>query len=250
MIKNPFILYVKDRIINKKMDLLMACSGERGSGKSWSMMALALNLDPTFNVDRVIFSYNDLIDVAEKRQHPPGSAFIFDEITADAMQARNFMSKKNKNMSALLQTFRSLRYIVILTTPHLQFIDKQARQLLKMVLITTNSGLTKMQAKNYRKVLVYEVQQGVGAQLGYAKTWYKPPVWAIGDVTLEIKDFLIRKPPQDLVDLYEKKKWMFQKKLYRKLRQDHDDGFGKKDNQPLTHTDARAMSNRFGDGIK
>lgn len=243
---NPFVLYARYRTLKQKMDLLMACAGERGSGKSWSMCSLALSIDPTFNINRVIFSYNDLIDVAEKREHPPGSAFIFDEITADALQARNFMSKKNKNLSALLQTFRNMRYIVILTTPSIRFIDKQARELLHLILITSNKGLSKELAQNYRKISVFLVENTVGSQLGYAKQWYKHPVWFINDTPIEIDNFLIPKPPQELVEEYEKKKWLFQKKLYQRLRKDVDDGFGKKDWGTVDYIDLNDRSNQFG----
>lgn len=224
---NAFKLYVKDRIYNKKMDLLMAIVGERGSGKSWSALTIAKLLDVDFDINRVIFSYNDLIDVAEKREHKAGSVFIFDEVTADALQARNFMSKKNKNLSALLQTFRNMRYIVILTSPHLKFIDKQARMLLHMILIATKTPKGLMD--RYRALSVHLVDNSIGSQLGYAKTWYGHPTWIINDVAVEVNRFLVYKPPMELVKQYEAKKRAFQQKLYQRLREDYDDGFGKRD---------------------
>lgn len=214
------------------------------------MCSLALALDPDFNIDRIIFSYNDLIDVARRRDHKPGSVFIFDEITADALQARNFMSKKNKNLSALLQTFRNMRYVVILTTPSLRFLDVQAKQLLHLILITTKQGLSEELAEKYRIVNVFAVDNSVGSQLGWAKQWYKPPTWIIDGYPIEASQFMIPKPPLELVKKYEKKKREFQDRLYDKLQKDYDDGFGKQDFGDVDFTDVRHRSNRFGDQLR
>jgi hypothetical protein len=136
------------------------------------------------------------------------------------------MSKSNKNLSALLQTFRSLRYIVLLTTPNLTFIDKQARLLLHMVFVVTDKVSPDLK-DSYRKIMPFFVHSPpIWAADG--KPSYRFAVWGIDDNAVQIAAFMIPKPPEEFIKLYEIKKREFQQKLYAKLRNDYSDGFSDK----------------------
>ena len=68
--------------------------GRVGTGKSWSALRYAEVIDPTFNIDRVVFKISDLLNLAKTLD--PGKAIIFDEAGIDASNRESYMNKLNK----------------------------------------------------------------------------------------------------------------------------------------------------------
>ena len=213
-VETAFDRYIKQRIKRNK-NLLMLVAGDTGSGKSWTALAIAERVDEDFNEEKIIFTYDELIDVVETQKFPKGSCIIFDEASAEALQARDFMSRKNKSISALLQTFRNMNYVVIFTSPDMSFIDRQARSLLHMILVTRDDGIN-YQA-NLNSVKVYMIRKSIfkgGFKYFNILRWKDH---ATGEIN-ELSTLLVPKPRPNLIKAYELKKHQFQKKLYRKLR--------------------------------
>lgn len=65
--------------MSKESSLILSVYGSQGSGKSWSAIAVASMLDPEFSVDKIFFSYNDIVHNRAKLK--PNSAIILDEQT-------------------------------------------------------------------------------------------------------------------------------------------------------------------------
>jgi bifunctional DNA-binding transcriptional regulator/antitoxin component of YhaV-PrlF toxin-antitoxin module len=59
--------------------LILSTYGSQGSGKSWSAISVCSMLDPVFSVDRIFFSYQDL--VKNRASIKPNSAVLLDEQT-------------------------------------------------------------------------------------------------------------------------------------------------------------------------
>jgi hypothetical protein len=64
---------------DKEHSVICSVVGEQGTGKSWSAIAMCHFMDPTFTIEKIFFSYNDLV-------HPrallkPHSAILLDEQT-------------------------------------------------------------------------------------------------------------------------------------------------------------------------
>ena len=59
-------------------------TGATGSGKSWFALKLASDLDPTFNVERVVYNTEAflklLVEGDSKGKLKPGCAIVFDEV--------------------------------------------------------------------------------------------------------------------------------------------------------------------------
>jgi len=109
-------------IAEKNLDI--AVVGKRGDGKSFLACELAYILDPTFTIDRVVYSIEEFLKLVKTL--PPGSAVVADEI-GEWFSSRNFMKDENKDLSAILQIFRINRLIVIYTLPMMYQVDKNLR---------------------------------------------------------------------------------------------------------------------------
>jgi len=107
-------------------------TGPTGSGKSEFALKLAQDLDPTFYVERVVYTAEDflklIIEGDSKGKIGIGKAIIFDETSHDeAMDSRSSLSQTNKQMAALSTIYRALRLIVIYVAPNLNQIDSRVR---------------------------------------------------------------------------------------------------------------------------
>ena len=110
--------------------------GQAGMGKTWAAVHLAEQLDPTFNIDRVCVTYKEFLTQLDEMaklwtagEDIAGRVVIFDEFQKGA-SARKFMSMINQAVNDVLFTFRYLNLIVFFTTPHIGFVDVNARAMM------------------------------------------------------------------------------------------------------------------------
>ena len=133
--QNPIVQYVHRRIA-RNQNFLGVVYGPTGSGKSFLAMRLAEKLDPDFNIDRLVFTVQDLMNVLDGGLKS-GSVIIFDE-AGTGLSARDWYSAQNKFMNYILQTFRQDNIILLLTVPDITFIDSNVRKLLHATIKTNN----------------------------------------------------------------------------------------------------------------
>jgi len=103
--------------INRNTNNIFFIEGEHGVGKSYTALALAMELDPDFDVKKqVVFSIADFISLCNryKEQNLIGKAIVFDEI-GTAASALQSWDENNVLFDQYLQLFRYLRLNVILT---------------------------------------------------------------------------------------------------------------------------------------
>jgi hypothetical protein len=221
---NPFLEFIKDRIRHNKNCIIVIVGGT-GSGKSWAALSLAEALDPEFTTDNITFSAKKFIKLIRK-DFPPGSVLMFDEGGVD-LSAREFMSKKNRILSKILQTVRYKNHIIILTVPDLKFIDTHARKLAHLILQTAgikrSEGLSKLRA--------YTISVSpLSGDIYYPH----PTVYIPTRGVVKVKDILIPKPSVRVRHAYEKLKHEFGDNLYTQTSRELDDVGGVKD---LTETE-------------
>jgi hypothetical protein len=117
--------------------------GGPGSGKSSLAQRFAFDMDPRFNIQRIVYSTNDLIHlcrygevVGKDKDGKPkykrlikGSAIIFDETAGseEGADSRSALTKTNKRMSYLKTIYRDYKYIVFYIAPAMSQIDKNIK---------------------------------------------------------------------------------------------------------------------------
>jgi len=179
--------------------------GRVGTGKSYSALKMAENLDPSFNIDRIVFNIPALLDLAQKLQ--PGNVIIFDEAGISGSNRNSYMNTLNKSLSFLLQTWRHRQIILFVTIPDIAFIDKGVRKMFDIVL--ESKGVVKK--RKIVKMAVKFVQ--VNFQSG--KAYFKSPRSSSHIVNTEIG-----KPSLKLINRYEKAKTNFTTELYKSIQAD------------------------------
>ncbi|MCL5790400.1 MAG: hypothetical protein M1375_00290 [Candidatus Thermoplasmatota archaeon] len=183
--------------------------GRTGSSKSGSAISLAYAMDPTFNLDRIVFSVDEFFRISTENNLPPGSFLIFDDAGV-GVGSRDWQDEKNKSLGAILQTFRYKQLPTLITTPRISFIDKQVRESVELQFVATDTkGM-------FKPFVLYESPKMDG------KIWHSYP--SVGGT--EIKLWPFPPPPQELFEQYEKKKdAAFQKMLKEKfaeIKQEED----------------------------
>jgi adenylate kinase family enzyme len=209
------IQYIRDRVFNKNKNFVMIFVGATGSGKSYSALRLAEQLDSTFNIDRVCFKpttfmnqVNELVEKSEKGESIVGRVVMWDELGA-SHSAREFMTVSNRVLNYFFQTSRHLNLIVLMTVPLLSFIDSNTRKLCHAV--------GEMQAINRHdktgSVKVKMIQTNVLTGKEYPKFLR----FKKNDKNLVAKKIRFKLPSKELTELYEAKKKAFTTQLNKDI---------------------------------
>jgi hypothetical protein len=243
-----FFLYRKayrDIWVRKKNTGLIV-TGATGSGKSEFALKLAEDLDPTFNIERVVYTAEDFLELLLKGDSKGkigiGKAIIFDETSHDeAMDSRSSLSANNKQMAALSTIYRAMRLIVIYVAPNLNQIDSRVRAI-------SITGLFQMKNIDYvRQVskadFFWSVQNPRSGDV-----YYKRPRLIKNGRRVVCMSISLGRPSRDLRLAYEKKKMAF---IKRKLERWHNatkelnlKEQTKKVNVPITEIVADVLKNK------
>ena len=114
--------------VRKNQNYIILITGQVGSGKSYSGLALAEDIDPYFNIDRVIFHPKEFIQLLDMGL-PKGSVVLWEEVGV-TLSSRDWFKEQNKIISSLFETFRRHNLILIMTVPNVQFIDSRIRSMI------------------------------------------------------------------------------------------------------------------------
>jgi len=226
MDKEPaWINYVKQRIKDNKNWLCMFV-GPTGSGKSLSAASVLEMLNKDFNIDMVIFSGKDLMNLInsgnyDKKKTGQVIGFEWDEAGVD-LSSRNWQSATNRIVNFLLQTFRHKNFVLIFTAPYMDFIDSSTRKLFHAIFETCKINKEKQTVTVKPKQIEYNADR--------KKFYYhylKVLVKGVGMV--KIKRWSIPRPTKELEKSYEAKKIKFTSRLNKGIEETFDrmDGDGK-----------------------
>lgn len=131
---DPIIRYIQKRLWRRNQNWLMAICGATGSGKSFSALRIASEIDPNFSVEHVIFFPKDLMTLLGQPL-PKGTAIVYDEAGV-SYSAREWQTLSNRLINYVMQTFRERNLALIMTVPDSSFLDVQIRKLFHMIALT------------------------------------------------------------------------------------------------------------------
>ena len=131
--ENPWVSYFKQQTLRKNNCINAITTGMPGKGKSWGLIYLLSQADPTFNVDRIFFRASKMLRWIREgglRKHK-GTAFMLDEAGIDASNMK-WWDELNRGLNSFLQTSRSSNYIFGMTVPFITLISKGVRNLMNV----------------------------------------------------------------------------------------------------------------------
>lgn len=194
---DPLLNRVKHRVTTLNKNWLAIFTGATGSGKSWSALSIAEQLDPEFTTDNIVFSATQFIEFLKNSEKiKAGSVVMWDE-SGVGLGSRDAMTKINRLIGSYLQSFRSRNTILIFTLPTLSMLDRQARQLAHAILETKSID------RETKECIVkwFDVQTNALSGKSYLK---HPRIFDNGIIA--IKKVRIKAPSVILRNRYEQKK--------------------------------------------
>ena len=232
----PFwVRYINGRI-KKKKNFLGVITGPPGVGKSWTGLSICNQLDPEFNVHKIVTSTRQLLELINSDEIKAGDAILWDEAGID-ISNRNWQSLVNKTLNFLFQTFRHKRFILLMTVPYMDFIDAGTRKLLHTEFEIQKINYKTSKAKVKPQIIQYNSRT--------KKFYYKYLRVRTKMGICPVKAWNVSKPPEWLIEAYEEIKSDFTSKLNLELQrelEEEDDRKLKKDNRKeLTEKQKQAL---------
>ena len=123
---NVLDIFVEDmKFRNRhKYDNIVAFTGGERVGKSHAAARVAMMLDSTFNIDRVVFNTELLPEIISNLE--PGQCVIVDEAGKE-INNRNWAKSSQKELVTKFQVFGKKRVNIFLVSPRFSYIDSAIR---------------------------------------------------------------------------------------------------------------------------
>lgn len=115
-----------ERLNRKNEHFMGVIVGQEGSGKSYTAIKIAQNVDPSFTHDRVIFDVAELLERLADGQHEPGHCYVLDEAGVQ-LGVRTWQDRAQILANQALQLVRKHNLGLIFTLPRLSELDSQAQ---------------------------------------------------------------------------------------------------------------------------
>jgi DNA-binding CsgD family transcriptional regulator len=179
------------------------------SGKSWSCLSIGehwykYKFNEQFPSENICFSLAEvgrkLIAMQKENRLRKGELIILEEAGANFSNL-DYQSKLNKMFNFILQSFRSMNVILIMNLPVLTMMNKGARQLIHIHLIT--ECIDKKKKSVEIKPLLHQLSQLAG------KSYWKYPKMMVNGRTIKVKRIAYPAPSKELIELYEARKLIF-----------------------------------------
>jgi hypothetical protein len=118
-----------NHIQKKSLDWFHVIDGPVGSGKSTLAIETCLYLDPTFNVDRVAYSFEEIQQIVQNLGEPPesvGKAILWDE-AAEGQYAQDSMKSMNREVAKFFFRVRKKRLFICSVIPYFWKLQDSSR---------------------------------------------------------------------------------------------------------------------------
>src|SRR3989337_2972665 len=122
-ILKPELDKIINRVTKKDLDWVCVVDGEEGVGKSVFAQQLAKYLDPTFNLDNLVFTADEFIKQIKAPENKKGKAVLLDEAFNSA-NARASMSEVNRSLAGVATEMRQKNLYVIIVLPSIFDLDR------------------------------------------------------------------------------------------------------------------------------
>ena len=217
---SAWVRYLHQRIEQNK-NFVGFVGGPTGSGKSWSCLSIAEETDPNFSIDNVVFDAKALMALINSGKLKSGSFIVFEEAGV-SLSNRNWQSQLNKIINYLFQTFRHKRFILLLNSPYMDFIDAASRKLFHAEFKTIKIDKQRQATILKPQVIQYNDRKD--------KFYYKYLRVITGPgMRAPVKTWAVKKPSQSLIDAYEAKKTAFTNALNKEIEAQLQEKDNKKD---------------------
>lgn len=205
----PLVRKVQKRLYKQNKNWLAILTGETGSGKSWTALKLAQEVDPDFNVDKVVLDPIEFLERIAKRGWGQGDCVVFDEAGV-SMSSKEYMTVVNRSVEDILETFRRRNIAVIFTVPSQKNVDKDLRRLLHDYLQTKTINY----ARERVNIKWLKMQYNPKVDKIYYKYYKKSTDKA--KMPRKIRNVWVGKPDKEIIEAYEEKRENYQNDLNRK----------------------------------
>lgn len=174
----------------KDKDCFLVIDGREGAGKSWLAFQIGKYVDPTLNLDRVVFSAEDFREVILKSKK--GQCVIFDEAFT-GLSSRASLSMINKVLISLTMQMRQKNLFVIIVLPSFFMLDKyialfRARALVHVFESKGRRGYFRLYNQKLKKYLYLAGQKTYSYHHKSVKTNFRGRFYgkfALGDESVE-----------------------------------------------------------------
>jgi len=201
--------WFRRRTIKNNKNVILVFTGSTGSGKTYNSLSAGedwykFQFNSLFPIENVCFSLGSLmkriVELRDTKKLKKGTLFILEEAGAN-FGSLDFQNKISKMFSYILQSFRSMNLILLMTVPVLTMINKQARQLIHANFIT--AGIDYDNNIGRVKPLFHQLNQQTG------KDYWKYPRVVVDGRMIKIERLEFPLPSESLLVAYERKKDTF-----------------------------------------
>ena len=235
--KLPYWVYYIRRRIEKNKNFLGFIGGVSGSGKSWAGLSICLMVDPTFHQGRIVTNMRQLLRLINSGELKSGNAILWDEAGID-INNKSWQSLTNKAINFLVQTFRHKRFILIFTSPFIDFIDNSTRKMFHAEFLMRSINEKESRSKLKPYIIQYN---GRKRKFYYKYLRVKSP----NGMIVPLKTWNIPKPPIWLIESYEDIKTKFTSNLNKDLERQLNEQENLKDpnyRKPLTPLQEKSIT--------
>lgn len=211
IIKKNFIYRkIHNYVHRKDSGVNMVFIGRPGSGKSTAAMKVCLDIDPTFNPNRICHSIKEVLELMvygdkDTGKLKPGQAILMDEIVNEqGAYSRQSLSKTNVTFAYLFANFRAKRLVFCICLPKLTQLDKDIRDV-------GVHGIFRLKSIDFKnKKSKASFYWNTVNEFGKASRLTLPRLVDMNtNEVLKVKNIWIDSPPQDFIDLYKVKKMQY-----------------------------------------
>ncbi len=215
--ESAIVTLTKKRI---KLNLNMFCifTGKLGSGKTWSGISYAQELDDDFNVDKqVVFDFRSCMGLINDEwfRNKKIKVILWDEPQI-SISNRSWQSQINRLVNYLISTFRHQNIVLIMCAPYKDFLDVQTMKLLHWEFQCSSIDRKKKQCIVYLKWQQYNPQK---------KKTYPHPLFILNknNKQVQVNIWCVDKPSKESIKVYEKNKTTFTAQLNQSIQKTLDD---------------------------
>lgn len=207
--ENPWITYMRAKVLYRNNCINGIAVGDPGSGKSWSILSMMAQINPRFKLDgNWFFKASDFMreitEYYKRNDYERGKIWVLDEAGVD-LNNLNFYDEINRGLNIFFQTARHRNYIFFATVPFISFISAGVRKLMTTV-FRAEGWNDKNQTKVIPRILQYNDEMD--------KFYKRRLLVETNAGTIHCNVIMVRKPPQRLVNEYEKRKAEFTGDLF------------------------------------
>lgn len=205
------IRFILKQLKSENSNWLELFQGESGSGKTWCAISDCYERDPEFDVEKqLVFDFKSFMQVinSEWFMSKKIKQIIFDE-PQTSISNRAWQSLINRMFNYVVTTFRHQNIVLLFCCPYRDFLDSASMKMIHCI-----TEMVRIDKKK-KKVRTKPRLQQYNSKL---KKTYEHCIQVIHNGMAQKMFFdSIPKPPQDMIDTYERMKTDFTFKLNKDI---------------------------------